>query len=68
LKGVDVIFHLVSTERQGSHSDLSGVDIEGTEKSGNCRRRNRRETHLLRQPPLRGSFFGLSASESKSDF
>lgn len=30
LKGVDVIFHLVGTERQGSHADLHGVDVEGT--------------------------------------
>jgi uncharacterized protein YbjT (DUF2867 family) len=30
MKGVDVIYHLAGTERRGSKSDLSGVDIEGT--------------------------------------
>jgi uncharacterized protein YbjT (DUF2867 family) len=31
LKDVSVIFHLAGTERSGSRSDLTGVDIEGTE-------------------------------------
>lgn len=31
MKDVDVIFHLVGTERQGSHADLQGVDVEGTQ-------------------------------------
>ncbi len=30
LKGVDVIFHLAGVERQGSRSDLEGIDIEGS--------------------------------------
>jgi len=30
MKGVDVIFHLASSERAGSQADLMGVDIEGT--------------------------------------
>lgn len=30
MKGVDVIYHLVGTERQGSRADLSGVDVDGT--------------------------------------
>jgi NADH dehydrogenase len=36
LKGVDVIYHLVSTERRGSRSDLPGTDIEGTENLANA--------------------------------
>ena len=31
LKGVDVVFHLAGSERAGSHADLTGVDVEGTE-------------------------------------
>ncbi len=31
LKGVDIVFHLAGTERSGSHADLPGVDVEGTE-------------------------------------
>jgi nucleoside-diphosphate-sugar epimerase len=31
LKDVDVIFHLAGSERSGSRSDLTGVDVEGTE-------------------------------------
>jgi uncharacterized protein YbjT (DUF2867 family) len=31
LKGVDIIYHLAGTERQGSRADLTGVDIEGTQ-------------------------------------
>jgi uncharacterized protein YbjT (DUF2867 family) len=31
LKDVDVIFHLAGSERSGSNSDLTGVDVEGTE-------------------------------------
>ena len=30
MKDVDVIFHLISTERSGTRSDLYGVDVEGT--------------------------------------
>jgi len=30
LKGVDVVFHLAGAERQGTHADLMGVDIEGS--------------------------------------
>ncbi len=32
MKGVDVVYHLASSERQGSQADLMGVDIEGTQK------------------------------------
>jgi uncharacterized protein YbjT (DUF2867 family) len=31
LRGVDVIYHLAGTERNGIHADLTGVDIEGTQ-------------------------------------
>lgn len=30
MKDVDVIYHLVGTERSGSRADLSGVDVEGS--------------------------------------
>ena len=31
MKGVDVVYHLVGSERLGSRSDLTAVDVEGTE-------------------------------------
>lgn len=31
MKGVDVVYHLVGSERLGSRSDLTTVDVEGTE-------------------------------------
>jgi uncharacterized protein YbjT (DUF2867 family) len=31
MKGVNVIYHLVGTERRGSRADLSGVDVDGTQ-------------------------------------
>jgi len=30
MKGVDVVFHLAGSERQGNRADLAGVDIAGT--------------------------------------
>ena len=30
MKDVDTLFHLAGAERQGSHSDLQGVDVEGS--------------------------------------
>lgn len=31
MKGVTVVYHLAGSERMGSHADLTGVDIEGTQ-------------------------------------
>ena len=31
MRDVDIVYHLVGTEREGSRADLNGVDIEGTE-------------------------------------
>lgn len=31
MKDVDVIFHLAGSERMGSHADLTGMDVQGTQ-------------------------------------